>query len=1260
MKCLLVLFFNLLLFVSYAQQAGYVFIENKNQWNENINYKTDLKNGHLYVCKEGLVFDFFDEKKMDKIYKSHYTEKRLNTDKKINKHAYKVEFVNSNQDKLAIGSQPTKGNYNYFIGKDRNKWGSNAKGFYQICYENIYPNIDFKLYSKFFNLKYDLVVKPGADPKDIKFKYNGIKDISIKKERLHIYTSVNHIIEDKPIAYQIIKGVKKVISCQYLLDGNVLSYQFPNGYNHNFDLVIDPTLIFSTFSGSFANNFGYSATFDSKGFLYSGSSVFGQQYPTTFGAYDTTFGGGTVDVAITKFDTSGTSMHYSTYIGGSDDELPHSLIVNAFDELYIMGTTSSTDFPTTENCYDSSFNGGTTTFMTEGLGVNYNNGSDIFITHLNSNGNNLLGSTYIGGSGNDGLNSTSIEPSENILRYNYADEVRGEIEIDENNNIYVGSCTRSVDFPITNASFQPTFGGGDLDGCIFKFDNSLQNLIWSSYLGGEEHDAIYSIAIDDSLNLFCAGGTNSNQFPVSEGAYQETFQGGRSDGFVTHISKNSQEILTSSYYGSTEYDQIFFVDLDKNNNSYLFGQTEIQDSSFIENASWSIPGSGQFVSKLRNNLSNRFYSTVFGSGNGIDISPTAFLVDLCNKMYLAGWGGAVNQLGILDNNAGYTKNMPISSDAFQSESLDSSDFYIMVIEDDASGFVYGSYFGGDLSSEHVDGGTSRFDKKGKIYQAICAGCGGNSDLPIEPSGVVSPINNSSCNLGVFKMEFELPYVLADFELPEIECEPVTHDFLNTSVSQSSSTFNWDFGDGGVSTEASPTHTFQNAGSYDVRLIINDNTTCNFSDTITKTILVIGDTSYSLSEFTICLGESIQIGISPNPDTNFNYTWYPENGLSNVFSSNPFAYPSQNTNYSLLISNGVCVDTAFQSIFINNPIVTIPENEVLCNHNNIVSISGNSLGTSQNFIWSTNNNFTDTINSGLNDSIIEVSPNQSTWYFIKVINENCSYIDSILVDVPIGSIEIVGDSISCFGETILLKGLSAQNQQNIHFEFSPDSIAISNPFNDSVQFQVTNNQFIHLTAIDSNSGCILLDSIYITIDSLPILETILTTDYTVIGPGGSTQLYVTPNNYEYQWEPIASLDNPSLQNPIASPILTTNYVVKINSENCSKSDSIIIEVRELNCGNPDVFIPNAFSPNKDENNDAFKVRGNYISNNNFEFKVFDRLGNLVFKTENPLEGWNGNYYETDKPCDPGVFVYYLNMECLDGQSYFKKGNVTLLK
>ena len=1249
-------FFNLI----FSQQGGYIFIENKSQWEENVKFKSQLKNGNLYVCNDGLTFDFFDEKKLNRFYKTHFSNDKKPFIDKINKHAYKVNFIKSSTKKITLGSQPSEGYYNYFIGRDQSKWGTNAKGFYHITYNDLYPKINLELYSKYFNLKYDLIIKPGGNPKKIQFNYEGVKDISIKKNRLHIYTSVNHIIEEQPIAYQIINGQKTNVICNYVLNKNNLSFELPNGYNKKYDLVIDPTLIFSTFSGSFSNNFGYSATFDSKGFLYSGSSTFGNQYPTSLGAYSTSFGGGTVDIGITKFDTTGMFMIYSTYLGGSDDELPHSLIVNSFDELFLMGTTSSLDFPTTFNCYDSTFNGGTSTFMTSGLGVNFNNGSDLFVTHLSNDGANLLGSTYIGGSDNDGLNSTSNVAANNILRYNYADEIRGEIEIDENNNIYVGSCSKSIDFPTTSTAFQSSFGGGDLDGCIFKFDNSLQNLIWSSYLGGEEHDAIYSIALDDSLNIFCSGGTNSTLFPVSNNAFHNTFQGGRADGFVTNIKYNGEQINSSTYYGSNEYDQIFFVDLDRDNNPYLFGQTEKQDSSFIDNALWSIPGSGQFVSKLYRNLNNRYYSTVFGSGNGINISPTAFLVDLCNKMYLAGWGGSVNSLAILDNNAGYTNNMPISTDAFQSTSTDSSDFYIMVIEDDASGFVYGSYFGGDQSSEHVDGGTSRFDRKGKIYQAICAGCGGNSDLPIQPSSVVSPTNNSNCNLGVFKMEFELPYVLADFEPPNLGCEPMTHTFSNTSVYQNTSSFSWDFGDGNTSNQNSPTHTFLQSGSYQVKLIISDTATCNFSDTMIQTIIVLGDTSYALSDITICQGESFQIGILPNPDTSISYNWFPSTGISNSSISNPFANPTQSTNYALYISNGICVDTAFQNITVNSPSVILPPNLVICDHDSIISLVANSMGTASDFIWSTNINFNDTLNSNLNDSIIEVSPNIDSWYYIKVNNDGCSYIDSVFISIPIGSLEINGDSITCWGDSILLTAISGQYQDSIDFKFSPDSIALSNTLNDSVWFQILSSQFIKVIATDNNSGCQLIDSIYISVDTLPISNIVVSADFLVVSAGNSTPLHVLPNGYLYEWEPSNSLDNQFSQHPNASPLITTNYKVKVSNSHCSKSDSITITVKELNCGNPDIFIPNAFSPNDDQKNDKLKVRANYISNDNFEFKIFDRLGNIVFKTLDYNIGWNGNYMDSERKCDPGVFVYYVKLKCLDGQEFFQKGNVTLLK
>ena len=213
------------------------------------------------------------------------------------------------------------------------------------------------------------------------------------------------------------------------------------------------------------------------------------------------------------------------------------------DELFILGTTSSQDYPTTTNCFDSTFNGGTILDMSNGLGINYINGSDIFVSKLSADGSNLIGSTYIGGSGNDGLNRTSSNAVEDTLRYNYADEIRGEIEIDQNNNIYVGTCTQSVDFPVSTNAYQTTYGGGNIDGCVFKLDNKLQNLVWSSYLGGEGFDAIYSIAIDDSLNITLAGGTNSKQFPTTSNAYQDTLQGGRCDGFVSKINSEGVKVI---------------------------------------------------------------------------------------------------------------------------------------------------------------------------------------------------------------------------------------------------------------------------------------------------------------------------------------------------------------------------------------------------------------------------------------------------------------------------------------------------------------------------------------------------------------------------------------------------------------------------------------------------------------------------------------------------------------------------------------------
>lgn len=1241
--------------IAQNHAGGYQFIENKGQWPSQVNFKADLKSGYLYLEKDGLLFDLYDPQTVNKYIEGHYNKELRRDLNELKWHAYKVSFEGCNEVTEIKTEGKSQSYYNYFLGSDQSKWANNAFSYNEVTYTDVYDGIDFKMYSQLFNLKYDFIVAPNANPNLIKVKYEGQNKLEIVKGKLHVYTDVNHIIEAAPVVYQIIDGKRKLIKAAYVQNDNVISYNIQEKYDVNLPLIIDPTVIFSTYSGSFSNNFGYSATFDSKGFLYSGSSAFGTQYPTTVGAYNTSFSGGIVDIAISKFDTTGTFLIYSTYIGGSSDELPHSLIVNSLDELFVFGSSSSSNYPTTTGAYDNTYNGGTPVNMQNGLGVNYVNGSDIVVSRISADGASLLASTYIGGSSNDGLNHTSATPTQNILRYNYADEVRGEVDIDKNNNVYIATCTRSTDFPVTAGAFQTTYGGGNLDGVVIKLDNNLQNIIWSSYIGGEDHDAVYALAIDDSSDIYVTGGTSSTLMPVTTGALQTAYQGGRSDGFVSHLKKDGSAIINSTYIGSTTYDQSYFVEIDRPGSVYLLGQTEVTDSTFVKNVTFSNFGSGQFVTKLSPELDTMLYSTVFGSGNGINISPTAFLVDLCSKMYLAGWGGAVNNLTTLDNNAGYTNGMPITTDAFQS-TTDGSDFYVMVLEDDASSVVYGSYFGSATATEHVDGGTSRFDRKGKVYQAMCAGCGGDSNMPIVPANAVSSTNNNNCNLGVFKMDFDLPIVLADFEVPLLGCAPYSADFTNTSLSQLNTNFEWHFGDGATATVENPTHVYQSPGTYTISLIIEDPLTCNFGDTISKEITIIGDTTYSINDISICQGQVEQIGLLPSGDPSLTYDWTPSATLNNDSISNPFASPNTTTQYQLLISNGVCTDTVLQTINVNVPQLDVSNDTTLCTNNEIVNLVANSFGTSSTYIWSSSDSFSDTINSPITNNNITVSPPVTTTYYVQVSNNGCTLSDSVLVSVVNGQLSINNDFSICAGDSALIVANTLTPGQVFTYDWSPDVVLLTPDGNDSVWILPSTSGYFNLNAL-SSEGCPLSDSVLIDVDPLPTLTSNAYADSDTIIEGGSVGLHVTPSGYAYDWQPSPFLNNNHIENPIATLVETTTFDVTITSDaGCTKSESVTVYVKEVVCGEPDIFIPNAFTPNSDNTNDYLFVRGNNIDQ--LLFRVYDRWGELVFETTDQTVGWDGTF--KGKECDPAVFDYYVEITCIDQETFFKKGNITLIR
>ena len=193
----------------------------------------------------------------------------------IDAHSYKVYFVNSNKNTHFILDSASTYYENYFIG-NKEDWVNHVKSYKQYTQKEIYKGIDLVMFSAENKLKYELHLQPNASVKDIKIEYDGLESIDILEGDLICNTSFSTTIEHKPFSYQIIDGKFIEVKCRYRLKNNTISFDFPNGYDKSKKLIIDPTLEFSTFSGSFANNFGYTATYDDFGFLYSGSTVFGR------------------------------------------------------------------------------------------------------------------------------------------------------------------------------------------------------------------------------------------------------------------------------------------------------------------------------------------------------------------------------------------------------------------------------------------------------------------------------------------------------------------------------------------------------------------------------------------------------------------------------------------------------------------------------------------------------------------------------------------------------------------------------------------------------------------------------------------------------------------------------------------------------------------------------------------------------------------------------------------------------------------------
>jgi len=954
---------------SFADTPKVVFEANKNQLPQQVKFKADIGGGALFL--ESNTFTYVLKENIN-WHRDHRNESGGPVTQK--QHAYKVHFENSNPNVEVFGNNKYSWHRNYYIGNDESKWASNVPVFAQVYYQDLYSNIDIKYYNKDVNLKYDIIVRPGGNTKQIKLNYEGTDGMKIENGHLFIKTSIYDILEQKPYAYQLINGVEKQISCSYVLKNKNVSFEVGE-YDKTLPLIIDPTLIAATYSGSTADNWGFTATYDDAQNIYMGGIAAGTGYPTTFGAHDQTYNGGQYsanslwpfDISITKFNPTGTSILYSTYYGGILNEQPHSLVVNSNNELYVVGRTNSTNFPTTAGAYDQTQNGG----------------YDIIVGKFSSTGA-LLASTFVGGSADDCVNYSILwsgAGSYGTTKFSYTDDGRSEIIIDAASNVYVAACTKSINFPTApvGTTYQQVFGGVQ-DAVVFKLSPNLNALTFSTYLGGSGTDAAYGLKLNNSGEVFVTGGTTGN-FPTTAGVLQPTYNGGLCDAFIAVLNATGTGLVRSTYLGTTAYDQAYMIEIDASGDLYVFGQTQ---GAYPTTAGvYKNNNSGQFIHKVTGTLTATVFSTTIGTGPAVgtpavNISPTAFLVDSCQTIYIAGWGRS-SVLSANMPSPSTTTGLPVTANAQQSNT-DGKDHYFMVLEPNAKGLFYATFYGEGASNpdaDHVDGGTCRFDKRGVIYQACCASCGGTQGFPTMP-GAYSTTNNSNhinyplptspntsvfnCNQAVVKMDVSVkPVAKANVVGATTGCAPFPIQFNNTG--SSASNFIWDFGDGGTSTAPSPTYTYNFAGTFTITLYAIDSIgICGYIDT-SRVVVTVGaqPTLSTNSNNILCSGGVGTATVSATGGIpQLTYAWTPIGGNSSVATGLTAGY------YTVTVTDSTgCASTNTVLITEPNPIaIVVTTQGATCGVANGSATASASGGTpSFSYSWSPGGGTTSSI-SGL--------------------------------------------------------------------------------------------------------------------------------------------------------------------------------------------------------------------------------------------------------------------------------------------------------
>jgi hypothetical protein len=660
---------------SYGGGTGKYFTANYGQAGNDI-VKYYIQGQGVWFTKTGIVIEIFEPRKTDNFDDNKFKltiEKlmeRAPSDYTRKSTVVRFDFVNCN-DVVPYGEGELIHKNNYFYGNDSSQWCTNVPNYQSIIYKNIYDKIDLKYYFNENGLKYDFFVQPGGDPTNIVINIEGAEDIELNSEgHIVITTEIENLIDKDLFVYQEDEGNVIEVTAEFkMIDSNCYGFKISDDYDKTMPLIIDP-LIYSTYIGDTQNDVCYDSKVDGLGNLYLTGHTYSSFFPVTDGAYNTSFNGD-MDIYVLKLDRNGSSLLYSTFIGGTTADRAYAMDVDLSGCCYATGQTQSHDFPTTQGAYDEISNGPNNLFVfklatngdflyfstyigpvfgeswgtdivVDDQGNSYITGIttgtypvtpnaysapswsiyNVVVTKLNATGDGLICSTAI--SGND------------ITERDYG----LGIALDNENNIWVSGYSNKPTFPTTAGAYRETYSHSGSEGIVFKLNANMTQLLYSTYMGIvtmlEKNGPIFwfgysDVLIDSDNNVIVVAMTDSNNYPTTKGAYDESFNGDK-DLLILKFNSTLSTLLYATYLGGNNNDFMFNSVLNENDNVLVVGYTNSTDLPTTEGAYDSSYNGGYDAFVVMLNITEselRYSSYIGGSGDdqasGIDTKERGYI-----------------------------------------------------------------------------------------------------------------------------------------------------------------------------------------------------------------------------------------------------------------------------------------------------------------------------------------------------------------------------------------------------------------------------------------------------------------------------------------------------------------------------------------------------------------------------------------------------------------------------------------------------------